>query len=144
VPIAPAIGIDTIDRPGTNFATASTRTPQRPKKRSVFFTQVSRDNERRQIVFSVLPPYMRPARYQALSPISVANIDRIRTGNNCVPTEPGCMAAIAPNSTSDGIAGTGSPSEAANTFTKTSAGPYCSTRSCSIGLHPSPFRERRG
>ncbi len=87
--MAPAIGTDTIDRPGTNFATASTRTPQRPKNRSVCFTQVSRDSDSLQIVLSVSPPKYRPARNQALSPMTVANTERTSTGASCTPIETG-------------------------------------------------------
>ncbi|HEX7683043.1 MAG TPA: hypothetical protein VF446_05820 [Trinickia sp.] len=36
----------------------------------------------------------------------------------------GCSAAVAPNSTSVGRAGTGNPSDAASAFAKTSAGPW--------------------
>src|SRR5579864_3407250 len=82
---------------------------------------------------------MRPARYHKLSPISTAKIDSTSTGSSCAPIDPGCSAAIAPNRTSVGIAGTGSPSDDASTLANTSQGPYCSTRSCSIGLLPRPF-----
>ena len=48
--IAPHSGTATSDKPGTNRATIRTRTPQRPKKRSVFLTHVSRDSDSLQTV----------------------------------------------------------------------------------------------
>ena len=48
--IAPHGGTATSDKPGTNRATIRTRTPQRPKKRSVFLTHVSRDSDSLQTV----------------------------------------------------------------------------------------------
>jgi len=128
--VAPASGGAIIDRPGTNLAMTSARGPQRSKLACVWLTQVSGVSEMRHRSFITRAPYLRPARYQLLSPMRQAATARANTAD--AGSRP--FAARAPATTSVGTAGRGRPSCSSSTLRKIRLSPKGSRtcRSCPV------------